>query len=289
MDLHGLRILLAVADHRSFAKAGREVGLTPSAISLQIKKLEDALNVSVLDRSRRPPTLTARGGALVDEAREIVGRFDDLARRFGDDQTTRTLALGAVPTSVTGLLPPGLARLQAVRPTIQLLVETGLSHELEQAVVAGLLDAALVSKPEALREGLVLRDVAHEPLMVIAPIGLRGRTAATLLQNHPFIRFKRFAWASRLIDQTLRAQGIHVQAAMEIDSLEGICTLVGHGLGVSIVPRRRIADPFPDNIRTISFGEPPVIRTLSLIMRADRKDDPLVVDLGDALLTAAQV
>jgi molybdate transport repressor ModE-like protein len=65
MNLRQLKTLVELAETGSFSAAGRAVGLSHSAVSLHVKALEEELNVQLVDRSRRPPTLTNRGLALV--------------------------------------------------------------------------------------------------------------------------------------------------------------------------------------------------------------------------------
>ena len=76
---------MAIADQRTFAAAAQVVGLTQSAVSLQIKALESELGVTLFDRTRRPPVLNADGRALVDRAREIIDLADQLTQSFRPD------------------------------------------------------------------------------------------------------------------------------------------------------------------------------------------------------------
>ena len=75
---------------------------------------------------------------------------------------------------------------------------------------------------------------------------------------------------------------------MEVDSLEGIFSLVAHGLGVSIVPQRTMAAPFPPKVRTLPFGDPVVSRSIGLLQRADNPRGHLVAELTEALVAVSQ-
>ena len=269
MDLRCLRTLVAISDHRTFAAAAQVVGLTQSAVSLQMKALEGELGVSLFDRSRRPPILNADGRALVDRAREIIDLSDQLTQSFRPDTMGSMLALGAIPTTLTGVLPAALGRLRRKLAGLRIRLSGGLSHELERRVLAGDLDAAVVTEPEYLQSGLNWHPFAAEPLMVVAPKGTPGDTDEDLLTALPFIRFKRFAWASRIIDGHLRQRGITVDPMIEVDSLDGVNMLVSNGLGVSIVPQRHIEQPFPDGMRILPFGSPPMARVIGVIDRTD--------------------
>jgi len=277
MELRPLRTLVAIADNRSFAAAGEAVGLTQSAVSLQVKALEEELGVPLFDRSRRPPVLNADGRALVDRAREVLAAADSLTAAFrAPTPVAGSLALGAVPTALSGLLPPVLRALRQTAPEIRLTVHSGLSHELEQRVLNRDLDVAVMTQPLQLTPGVAWHPVLAERLMVIAPAELPGDGADAWLAAAPFIRFKRFAFAGQVIEAEMRRLGVRPETAMEIDSLESIVGLVAHGLGVSIVPERYGADSFPPTVKAQPFGDPPVTRLLGLLEPAENPRAGLV-------------
>jgi len=282
MDLRQLRTLVAIADHRSFAAAGAAVGLTQSAVSLQVKALEADLGVVLFDRTKRPPEPTRDGRHMADRAREILALADQMT---GADRPEAAggLELGAVPTVITGVLPQVLARLKTEYPGLRIRLTSGLSHELERRVESGELDAALVTLPERGKPGLSIHTFADEPLVVIAPPGTAPSSDEAILAAHTFIRFRRHAWAGRLIDAELSRRGIEPETAMDIDQFEGIAALVAAGLGASVVPLRPIAHPFPEGVVVVPFGKPQVTRTLAMLERASHPRAPQTRIVLDAL------
>ncbi len=134
MNLRQLRTLVAIAEQGSFTAAGNAVGLSHSAISLHVKALEQELGVALVDRTQRPPRLTARGAALVEQARRMAALVDEIRALGSDEMLAGSLAVGVVPTEMVHLLPPALARLRALHPKLAIRVRTGLSSELAQAV-----------------------------------------------------------------------------------------------------------------------------------------------------------
>jgi DNA-binding transcriptional LysR family regulator len=266
MNLRQLRTLVAIAEQGSFTAAGRAVGLSHSAVSLQVKALEDELGITLADRSQRPPRLTPRGEALVGQARRMAALEEEI-RALGLDQALAgTLAVGVVPTEMVHLLPPALARLKARHPKLALRVRAGLSSELAEAVRGGELDVAVATWPGIAPEGLALHEIAREPLVVIAPVDAPEATVPELIAAHPFIWFSRKTWAGQQIERLLAARGLRPREGMEADSLEAIAALVAHGLGVSVVPERPGAS-FPDRLRRLALGGPDAFRRLALIER----------------------
>lgn len=278
MSIKALRTLLAIARHGSFAAAGKSLGLTPSAVSLQIGGLEQRLHAKLFERGARTPRLTPAGHVAIARAQEIIRLFDELPGALAtDDAIAGTLMLGAIPTTLTGFLPDALGRLRRLHPELRVRLVAGLSAELAAAVDRGELDAALTTEPmERLPRDLAWTEVAREKLAVIAPPGARGRDDKTLLEGYPLIRFNRRAWAGRLIDAELRRRKIAVVEGMELDSLEAIARMVKSGLGTSIVPARLAALPEARGLRVVPFGKPALTRIVGLVARAGSPRAPLI-------------
>lgn len=259
-----LASLEAIAEHGSFSAAGDAVGRSHSAISLHIKALEEELDTIVIDRAARPLSLTPDGVALVEQARRFRRVMEDIRAIGQSDIIEGTLSVGIVPTVMSHLAPPALARIRASHPKLRLEIRTGLSGELARAVQSGDLDAAVLTGPDLAPEDLEVSHVASEPLVVIAPSDARGETDAELLTRHPFIWFSRKTWAGQQIERRLLDRSIRVNAAMEIDSLEAIESLVRHGLGVAIVPDQSDSD---ETLRRIPFCSPQAQRRVVLLNR----------------------
>lgn len=287
MNLRQLESLVAIADHGSFTAAGGAVGLSHSAISLQVKALEQELGVALADRSKRPPRLTARGAALVDRARRMLTLAGEIRALGSDAALAGVLAVGVVPTEMVHLLPPALARLRASHPRLAIRVRTGLSSELAAAVRGGELDAAVVTAPDIAPEGLSLGEITREPLVAIAPAGAPGTDAAGLIAAHPFIWFSRRTWAGQQIERVLAARGLRPAAGMEVDSIEAIESLVAHGLGVAVVPERPGA-PLPPGVRRLPLGGTDAFRRLVLAVREEAPKAHLAEALRAELVAAAR-
>ena len=285
MSLRHLRTLIAVSEHGSFAAAAEAVWLTQSAVSQQMKALEEELGIVLFDRNKRPPQLNHQGKALIQRARQLVYLYDglkDLGSGAGDLEGL--LEIGAVPTTLTGIVPRALGALRAAQPSLQVRVVSGLSADLLARVDRGDLDAAVVSEPKPVPRTLNWSPVADEPLMVVAPATETLDDYRAILESRSFIRFNRSAWVGQTIQTALQDMGIEVQETMELDSLEAIWQMVRHGLGVSIVPMRCVEDNAAMDLKTVPFGDPPRRRTLGLLERQEH----LKTGLTAALLRELQ-
>jgi DNA-binding transcriptional LysR family regulator len=282
MDLKRLRTLVAIADAPTFTAAGERVGLSHSAVSLHLRDLERELGVPLVDRQRRPTQLSERGRAVVEQARRML-EIEEEIRALGNDRSlVGGLSVGIVPSAMAGIAPPALARLRASHPRLRVSIRTGLSGELAALVRSGMLDAALLTTPEAPLPGLKSREAAREPLKVLAPLDAVERTAAELLARQPYIWFSRATWAGQQIERHLSSLGYAVNAAMEVDSLEAVEALIRAGLGVSVVPFRGESGR---GLRAATLGDGRLWRRLSLVEPPSHRRARFADALFDALRT----
>ena len=287
MSIRQLETLIAVSETGGFAAAADRLAITQSAISMQIKALEEDLGTELFDRTRRPPVLNATGAAILEQARDVVGRYralKALANAPGD--VAGTLTMGIIPTASTGLMPDALAILRDRYPRLQVRVESGLSTGLVRRVADGELEAALITGTGRLPRGLRSRPVLTERLMVIAGASAGARTDQDLLESLPFIRFNRQAGVGRVIDGWLRRRRIRVRETMELDSIEAMVGMVARGLGVAVVPERSLLGVDPDVVKRLPFGAPTATRQVSLVDRAGGDHEARARAVFDALVEA---
>lgn len=283
MGIRQLRTLIAIAETGSFAAAADRVFVTQAAVSMQMKALEEEFGVTLFDRSRRPPELNEVGRALVMRALDIVRAYDRLKHLDADpDGIEGDLALGVVPSALTGLAPIALSALRTLYPRLHVDITSSDSGELVRLMERGTLDAVIVSDPieDADVPDLTFLPLLREPLVVIAPLAAPEGTAEELLAGHPFIRFTRSAWVGRLIDDVLGARGIRVKEMMTLDTLEAVTAMVVQGLGVAIVPHRRVGLPLAVPVRWVPLAKPGIFRTLGLAHLDGHAKAPLIASLA---------
>ncbi len=285
MSLRALRTLLAIAQHGSFVQAAQSVHLTQSAVSLHIKSLEETFNTSLFDRSRRLPVLTDAGHVAVERAREIIALYDSIASEIGGDNELRgRLKLGVIPTTLTSILPQALAALGAEHPHLRITVASGMSAELATRLEAGDIDVAITTEPVKPHPyGLVSTTLYEEGFWIIAPSTLSGLHTRQLLEQQPFIRFDRRAWAGRTIERELRRMRLRVQTTMELDSQEAIIQMVTQGLGVAVVPLSSRNLEQLRHLEIQAFGSPQRTRRVVLLEREDRPRARLAVALAKVI------
>ena len=138
-----LRSLAAVADAQSMAVASERLCVTPSAVSLQIKRLEEIVQARLFERSKKKLELTASGAMLLEYAREILSVNDSAVSLMLGAHAVGPIRIGVVQDFADTLLADSLARYFQINPHAQLNIKVGGSRELHDAVVARQLDIAL--------------------------------------------------------------------------------------------------------------------------------------------------
>jgi DNA-binding transcriptional LysR family regulator len=288
VSIRDLRTFLAVAETGSFAAASRSVRRTQSAVTIQMKSLEDEFGVALFDRTHRPPSLTATGRAFLERAVEAVEAYDRLYQVGSDAQVEGHLRLGVVPSVITGIMPKALTILRARYPAVHIELLMGLSKDLVGRVDAGALDAAIVSQFRKSKAGLTWSPFAEEPLVLIAPLGAAGRRAEDLIAAYPFIRYSRQTWVGEAIDAFIRRKRIKVRETMVLDTLEAVTAMVQNGLGVSIVPLRASDAQVGRQVRIVRFVGPAARRVIGVIEPASHPKKALVDVLLQALKSASR-
>jgi DNA-binding transcriptional LysR family regulator len=266
MSLRALKTLVAIAESGSFAAAARTLNLSQSAISTQMRGLEDELKVALFDRRKRPPVLNEAGKALVTKARELIDSYEDLQSSVAAKGAIEgRIRLGAVGTTLTGILPVVLTVIRERYPSLHIEIVSGFSEELVQQIESRALDAAIVSDYEGKRQDLSWRPFLTAPLVMIAPPDASESNPKRLAQAYPFIRYSPTAPVGRIIDRALRRANLKVHESMQLDWLEAIEAMVHHGHGIALVPERRFPHEPLFAVKRIALGPERFQRTLGIV------------------------
>lgn len=290
MSIRMLKTLIAVAEKGTFSAAADAVFVTHAAVSQQMKALEEEWQLAIFDRSKRTPQFTPTGLALVTKAREAVAAYDNIVPSvIGDEWMGGELTLGAVPTTLTALVPLSLTLLKDIYSDLHVRVVPGLTTELISQVERGALDAAVVTRPHVLQSNHCFTEIAHETFELLAAPQTTSTDPIELLQHNPFIRFSRKAIVGGMIENWLQKSNIEVKDSMELENLESISSMVLSNLGVSIVPKRCVTDPNPLPLRRLPLGPDAGIRTLGLLSRSDGIKATLLEALQENLEKAVAI
>lgn len=284
MSIRLLRTFIAVSESTSFSEAAEKIHITHAAVSQHMKQLEDSLGVELFDRSSRTPKLTAVARQMVDKARKIVDDYDGLARpNQGESLFESEINLGAIPTTLTGLTSQAIAAMKIKFPKMKIHVRSGLTAPLLADVGRGVLDAAIISKPHLMPTKLVFHKIADEKMQLIVSSKEAENDPIKLLLEKPYIRFNRSEVIGTVIDNWMSSKNIDVNETMEFDSGEAIASMVGAGLGVSILPEPVIMPSHGIKVKRLHLGADAPQRTLGLVYLGNNIKIQLINEMISAL------
>lgn len=266
--LRELRTFLAVVRHGTFARAGAQTGLTQSAVSAQIQRLEDELGFALFDRTGRSASLNAAGQRTVDVAQELLAVYARLAVQGQASESAGLLRVGAIASVQSSLLVGAIQRFRAAAPGWRIRVAPGVSLNLLAQVDSGELDLAVIIKPPfALPREMKWHRLVSEPFVLLVPRKLAKEPWRELLAREPLIRYDRNSFGGRLVDRFLKRMRINVDDVVELDELQGIVGLVAANVGIAIVPHAA-ALHIPASVRTLSLGDDTFHREVGIVERA---------------------
>ena len=295
-----LEHLVLLAEHGHFGRAAAACHVTQSTLSASIKELENILQASLVDRTKRRVVLTPLGREIVERARRILRDGEDLveAARAESEPLSGTLRMGVVPTIGPFLLPNILPRLRRIYPALRLYLVEDLTARLVEELHAGRLDIVLLALPYDCGN-VEVRTLFQDPFKVALPHGhlLAGGKTVDLEQlRHTGLLLLKEGHCLR--DQALAACGLADRKEIEpveATSLHTLVQMVDNGLGATLLPQLAIDGGILSGTTLAvlpTAGEQPS-REIGLIWRRgtgrQREFDLLASELGRLVEERARV
>lgn len=288
ISLRQVEAFVAVARERSFTRAAAGLGISQSALTLQIRGFEEALGLILFDRTTRSVSPTALAAAFLPTAERLLGGF----HQFADDLTAHaekergSVVVAAAASFIALVLAPAAARLAARYPNIELrLIEEG-TEQVTRRLMSGEVDLGVTSLTRPARgldSTLLLRDV----------FGVLGRRDAPVMQGEGPIRLSALA-RERLVaigrENGIRAQldrhrgtaALMARARYEISSVAGVRDLVEQGAGVAILPKLTAWRAVASGLRFRPLA-PVIDRELHVLRRPGRELSPATRELAQVM------
>jgi DNA-binding transcriptional LysR family regulator len=242
MQLEALKVFCDVARRGSFSVAARENGISQSRASQTVRQLEEELRVSLIDRSSRPPRLTAEGRLFFEGCMEILARYDTLKERLGASvhKLTGSISVGAIYSvgiRHMGMYIDGFAERE---PSVRIKLEYLHPDQVVERILAGTLDLGIISFPRPHRRLAI--TPWQEELMVIAcypehPLAAEQEVSLSRIDGERMVGFDRGLEIRRRIDRFLSERGVATRVELEFDNIESIKRAVEAGTGIALLPR----------------------------------------------------
>lgn len=277
MDLRQLEIIRAVAEAGSFSGAAERVGLTQSAISQQMKRLEAELGETLVLRSRPKVELTPAGMAVLATAEAVFREIEDLGENFSpkaDDEITGTLRVTASTLGIVYLYGDLLEDFIASHPNVELII-TATENSIDGArqVLSRAADIAFAAFPVDLPNvaTYALGDAEHVLIAGVKhPVGHRQRLSPDEIREFSFIRFKKDAGSRQATDQLFLKNGGYPPIALETNDPEFIKRMVLLGLGLAIVPAFTVTRELAEGrLRALQIRNHALFQEFGIVYRPD--------------------
>jgi DNA-binding transcriptional LysR family regulator len=274
-DIQALRMIVIGAELGSFARAAARLNRSQSAVSMQLKKLEEQTGKALFRRSGRGLVPTEAGDALLAYARRIIALNDEAAASLGAAPAA-TVRLGLPQDFAEDVLPDVILRFAKKWPLVQVEAHIGRNYALWQDVESGRLDVAIsFVAPGAQGQGAALGALPQLWLGGKKPAG-NGAVPLALF-DHPCL-FRQHAL------QALETNGPEHRLALTTPSLPGIWAALRSGLGITVRTPHRLPAGIAD-VRK-QFGLPALPR-IDVRLFAGSALSPAAADLRDTLRAVA--
>jgi len=272
--LRELKTFVAVCRHGTFSGAGARTGLTQSAVSAQMQRLEEQLGRALFDRTGRTATLNSAGHETLALAEELLTLYGRIEKLEGSAENSGMLRVGAIASAQVSFLVDAVQKFHQELPAWRIRLVPGVSLNLLGQVDSGEIDIAVIIRPPfALPAELGWRTLTTEPFVLLAPDSMAtvaGTSWRQLLKDAPFIRYDRSSFGGRLVERFLRRARLTVHEVIEMDEILGIVKMVARGIGVALVPTVAGLGGWPEGTTAISLGEATFYREVGLVERAQQ-------------------
>lgn len=274
MNLRAFQYLVTLADVRHFSKAAELCYVSQPTLSTQIRKLEEELDVQLVERSPRKVMLTEVGEEVVERARAMLAEADSIkaiARRSKDPHSG-TLRIGIFPTLAPYFLPHVVPEIRRQFPRLTLRLFEEKTEDVITMLRQGRLDAGLLALPVD-DDQLTARSLFEEPFVLAVPEAhaLGNKKTITLedLENQELLLLEDGHCLREQALEVCQLSGAHEKLDFHATSMETLRQMVAAGTGITLMPVMAVKPPVAhtDNLVTRPFRQPGPKRTIALVWR----------------------
>jgi LysR family transcriptional regulator, transcriptional activator of the cysJI operon len=241
MQIENLKVFCDLVDSGSYSQAAVRNHITQSAVSQQIRSLEERFEARLLTKQGKKATVTENGQVLYEASREILARFEKLAvdlRSFGQE-IAGSVRVASIYSVGLYEMSPATKRFLKAYPTVNLHVEYSSIARVYEDCLKGLIDIGIVPFPRP-RKGIEVIPLSADRLIMICspehPFAERRHMDIRMLNGQDFVAFEKGMPTRTAIDKIFKKHEVEVRVVMEFDNIETVKRSVEIGAGMSIVP-----------------------------------------------------
>jgi len=275
MDFDQLATFVFVAKLKSFSRAGQKVFRSQSAVSAQIRQLEQAYKARLLDRSAKSVELTPAGKVLFEYAEKLLRLRDESIQVVADRGSVvqGPIVFGANEATCLYLLPDIFAEFQRRYPLVQISIYRNFSHKILQRVEDGSVDVGIVTLPiksPNLKVHHIYKDRLRFMVSARNPLAHRSKITLAEVAEQPLI-FPRTGYTRQVLDKLFRPYRSRIHVTMELPSIGMIKRFVAADAGVSFISESFARDQVKaGEVKLLTVEGLDLWRELGLVYRRDR-------------------
>ncbi|WP_044531109.1 LysR family transcriptional regulator [Herbaspirillum sp. B65] len=288
IDILGVQAFVTIADQGSFQGAAGALHVTQTAVTLRLRKLEDFLGVTLIERTTRSIALTAIGQDFLPQARRLLAELAEALVEIRETGIARRgdVSIACVPTVGVQYLPRIMQAYSARYPHNRIKILDHASSAVAEAVLRREVEFGITIAREHHPE-LVSMALTEDRYVLIChkdhPLARRRRIAWMQLQSYPLIFAGEVSGNRALLDPALKANGFVLRSFYEVQRSSTAVGLVAQDVGVAVVPKLAMQEGAYPNVRMIELVDPVVSRTLVLITRKAAHLSPAAQALYDMI------
>lgn len=246
INFRQLQAFVLIAEHRSFSRAAEQVHLSQPALSYSLRKLEDALGLSLFARNTRSVELTEAGLRFLDQARRLLRDMDNAVHDAHEQLHLQSgsLRIAVLPSVAIKPLPDVLREYRRRYPGIEISLRDGRAEEVRQWVSTAEVDFAITSEADD-RAALDFQPIYDDSLVLLVRgmAALRASGLVDALRALDYVATTRDTSLRTMADQTLQRMGLLREPVWEVAYMSSAAALARAGLGYALLPAS-VADTF---------------------------------------------
>ena len=270
MELRQLQTFIQIAQMQSFSRTAEMLGYSQSAVTVQIRQLENELNVKLFDRTSKGVTLTEAGKLLYDRSGNLLEYARSTELEVSKTGKKRILRIGLTPTTVDTIMPY-ISQFSKKNPDVNFEVHDGITYSLYQYLLDGIIDISVARTPLRLDE-VSYMELCSEPMIAVsAPENTASSLKLADLLHRPLILYRRY---EELIMNTFHAQNMNPDIFCVCDDPRGAMLWAKENLATAIFPQSMAS--LCDGLCIQELDEPDLVTKILLIWAKGKKPVPLV-------------
>jgi len=277
-ELRHVRAFLKVAELESFTRAAAELHVSQSALTVQVKQLEDELGVLLFDRNKRGVAITAAGRDLLGPLQRLVLDTEAIVSYARDISAVRTgnISIAALPTIAANLLPRAMHAFLKTSPEVRITVRDVVADTVRELVAKRVVDFGLGTANRQDKD-IQAKALYQDRLAAFLPAAhtLAKQAEITLreLAECELILPNRESSVRRMVETAMVRERIAMALRHETNYMPTALGMVRRGLGVAILPELA-ADGNSKDVVRVPIQRPAMSRQISLLQRTDRTLSP---------------